>query len=149
MTGPDAVHAVALVVHASDNADLGEPGTWADLDAEQEHNYLKLAAGLINAGLITWPPSVPDAPLDPTATEHLAALVHNNVDRQWPNWADLHDGARGYVRDYVSTLDAAGLLDHSGARKLISAPGFRNRPDIWAERCPITWAPSVPDDPPF
>ncbi|MEU4843316.1 hypothetical protein [Nocardia testacea] len=149
MTGRDAVISVALAIHASDNADLDQPWTWADLDAKQERNYLKLARRLIDAGLITWPPAAPDAPLDLTAAEHLAAIVHNDIDHQWPNWADLHEHARGYVRANVRALDAAGMLDHTTARELISAPGFPDRPDIWAEPRPITWAPSVPDDPPF
>jgi hypothetical protein len=141
--------AVALALHASDNADLHEPWEWADLDAKQERSYLKLARGLIDAGLITWPPAAPVASLDPTVADHLAAVIHNDIDHQWPNWADLHEDARGYVRTNVHHLDAAGLLDHATAHELISTPDFPDRPDIWAEPRPITWMPSVPDDPPF
>lgn len=151
MTSSDAVMAVALTVHASDGHDLAEPGTWADLDAEQERNYLAMARSLIDARLITWPPALPAEPLDAVAADHLAAVVHNDIDQQWPDWADLPEQARDYVRTNVRALDSAGLLDHTTARELICAPGFRTRPELWDEPRPV-WiasAPSLHDDPPF
>lgn len=143
--------AVALTVHDSDNRDCVEPWAWADLDAEQERNYLAMARSLVDARLITWPPVIESEPLDSAAADHLAAVVHNDIDHQWPNWADLPETARDCVRINVAGLDAAGLLDHTRARELISAPGFRARPELWGEPRPV-WiasAPTLHDDPPF
>ncbi|WP_280490266.1 hypothetical protein [Nocardia farcinica] len=120
-TSTDALMTVALVVLDSDIANLPTPSSWADLDAEQKHSYLTLARRLIDAGLITWPPVVPATPLDPTITEHLAAVIHTDIDQQWPAWTDLYDHARDSVRANVRALDDAGLLDRATAQKLTAA----------------------------
>lgn len=119
----DPVMQVALTLFGADSAALAAdgiaPGDWGDWDdSEEQDSYLRLAADLIEHGVIAWPPASSPTLLDPVVVEALARMIHEDFDKQWPEWANLPEHARVANRGYVQHLDAAGLINHTDAVRL-------------------------------